>query len=82
MPGSRFGRSQRPAQVSISAIARLTGRDRKTVRAAITAPLTTPRRRAGQVARCTKLDPYRPYLEQSLADGVRNARKHFEELRA
>lgn len=66
--------------VSISDIARLTGHDRKTVRAVIAAPLIRQRRPARP--RASKLDPYTSYLQQRLADGVFNAQKLFHELQA
>jgi transposase len=66
--------------VSISEIARRTGRDRKTVRGVLAQPLVPPAR--PRPARAHKLDPYVPYLEQRLADGVLNARKLYGELLA
>ena len=66
--------------VSISDIARLTGHDRKTVRAVIADPLIRQRRPARP--RASKLDPYTPYLKQRLADGVFNAQKLFHEIAA
>ncbi len=66
--------------VSISEIARLTGHDRKTIRAALSQPLL-PAPRPARPPRASKLDPYVPYLEQRLADGVFNARKLYLELR-
>lgn len=64
--------------VSISDIARRTGRDRKTVRKIASSPLLpepTPRS-----PRAHKLDPFVPFLEQRLADGVCNANKLLAEL--
>lgn len=64
--------------VSISDIARRTGRDRKTVRKIASGPLLpepTPRS-----PRAHKLDPFVPFLEQRLADGVCNANKLLAEL--
>src|SRR3712207_7883349 len=66
--------------VSISEIARLTGHDRKTIRAALSRPLLPPPRPA-RPRRPTKLDAYVPYLEQRLADGVYNAHKLYLEIR-
>ena len=66
--------------VSISEIARLTGHDRKTIRAALSQPLL-PAPRPARPPRASKLGPYVPYLEQRLADGVFNARKLYLELR-
>jgi len=66
--------------LSISDIARLTGHDRKTVRAVIQGPLL--RQRRPPAPRASKLDPYTPYLQQRLADGVFNAQKLFHEIQA
>lgn len=66
--------------VSVSDIARLTGHDRKTVRAVIAVPLV--RQRRPSPPRPSKLDPYTAYVEQRLADGVFNAQKLFHELQA
>ncbi len=69
--------------LSISTIARRTGRDRKTIRRIIQRPLMaapTPRRPRKRRAR--KLDPYIPYLEHRIQDGVLNAEKLFTEIRA
>lgn len=66
--------------VSISEIARRTGHDRKTVRSLLHQPVVpavmpiAPRPR--------KIDPYLPYLEQRIADGVLNGRKLCRELQA
>jgi transposase len=66
--------------VSISDIARQTGRDRKTIRKLVTAPLlSAPKPR--QPKPC-KIDPYVPYLEQRMQEGVFNARKLYGEIRA
>ena len=59
--------------VSISEIARRTGRDRKTIRQVVNAPELAPARQPRQVKAC-KIDPYIPYLEQRMAEGVWNAR--------
>ena len=66
--------------VSISDIARLTGHDRKTVRAVIQGPLL--RQRRPPAPRASKLDPYTAYLTQRLEDGVFNAQKLFHEIQA
>jgi transposase len=64
--------------VSISEIARQTGRDRKTIRKLVNAPLlAAPKPR--QPKPC-KIDPYVPYLEQRMGEGVFNARKLYGEL--
>lgn len=65
--------------VSISEIARRTGRDRKTIRKVINGPLEaqpkTRRRRE------RKIDPYVPYLRERIEVGVLNARKLYDEIR-
>jgi transposase len=65
--------------VSISEIARQTGRDRKTIRQAATAPDLAPAKHPRQVKAC-KIDPYAPYLERRMAEGVLNARKLYGEI--
>ena len=45
--------------VTISEIARRTGRDRKTIRQVVTAPELAPAKQASQVKAC-KIDPYAP----------------------
>jgi transposase len=59
--------------VSISEIARRIGRDRKTIRQIATAPDLAPAKHPRQAKAC-KIDPYAPYLEQRMAEGVLNAR--------
>jgi transposase len=67
--------------VSISEIARRTGRDRKTIRKIITGELVTkPVRRKRRQA--TKLTPYEGYLKQRIGEGVLNTRKLLRELKA
>jgi len=65
--------------ISISEIARLTGRDRKTIRKALEEPLiaTAPERKP----RLRKLDPYLSYLEERIEEGVLNARKLYGEIK-
>lgn len=66
--------------LSISAIAAQTGNDRKTIRKVLAGPLVPapqPRR-----PKRRKIDPYIPYLQQRIADGVLNARKLCQELQA
>jgi transposase len=65
--------------VSITEIARLTGHDRKTIRAALSQPLL-PAPRPARPPRVSRLAPYVPYLEQRLADGVCNAHKLYLEI--
>ena len=67
--------------VSISEIARQTGRDRKTIRQAVNAPDLLPPKHPRQVKVC-KIDPYAPYLELRMAEGVLNARKLYGEILA
>jgi hypothetical protein len=66
--------------LSIQAIGSMTGFDRKTVRkylrGAEGTPVYGPRPR-----RPSKLDPYKPYLEERLGAGVWNARVLWRELR-
>lgn len=66
--------------LSISAIARQTGHDRKTLRKAITGELLVTRRKA--LPRGRKIDPYTDYLQRWMADGVYNARKLYREIQA
>jgi transposase len=67
--------------VSISEIARRIGRDRKTIRQIVTAPDLAAAKHARQAKAC-KIDPYAPYLEQRMAEGVLNARKLYGEILA
>ena len=65
---------------SISAIARQSGHDRKTVRGIVRGPLIPqpkPRKR-----RAHKIDPYVDYLRKRLDEGVWNARKLYTEIKA
>ena len=65
--------------VTISDIARITGYDRKTIRAILNGPLSpAPQRRK---ARAKKLDPFVPYLEKRDPDEAeRVARQHIRNL--
>src|SRR5579875_2659878 len=65
--------------VSISEIARRTGRDRKTIRQIVTAPTLTVAPTPRKPKPC-KIDPYLPYLEQRMEEGVLNARKLYGEV--
>jgi transposase len=67
--------------VSISEIARQTGRDRKTIRQIVNAPELAPARHPRQAKAC-KINPYASYLEQRMAEGVFNARKLYGEILA
>jgi len=65
--------------VTISEIARLSGHDRKTIRDIVHGPVCRlPRRPA---ARSSKLDPFKPYLQQRITEGVTNCNKLLSELR-
>ncbi|MHB8614415.1 MAG: IS21 family transposase [Candidatus Dormibacteraceae bacterium] len=66
--------------VSISEIARQTGHDRKTIRAAVSAPLHIEGPKRGLRAR--KIDEYVGYLHGRMAEGVLNAHKLFMEIQA
>jgi transposase len=65
--------------VSMSEIARRTGRDRKTIRQTISALDLSPPKQPRQVKVC-KIDPYALYVEQRMAEGVLNARKRYGEI--
>ena len=67
--------------VSISEIAKRTGRDRKTIRQTVQAPDILPPQKARQ-PKARKIDPYVSYLEQRMAEGVLNARKLYGEILA
>jgi transposase len=64
--------------VAISDIARETGHDRKTIRAIVKGPTIPPQKRKG---RTKKLDPFVPYLEKRMEEGVLNCNKLLEEIR-
>ena len=57
--------------VSISEIARRTGRDRKTVRAVINGPLIPATNK--RLPKTRKIDPFVTYLERRIEHGVLNA---------
>lgn len=64
--------------LSISAIAEITGYNRRTVRKAINGPLSpTPQKRQPRVS---KLDPFVPYLKKRIEEGVLNCNKLLSEL--
>src|SRR6266487_2955752 len=68
--------------VSISEIARQTGRDRKTVRKVVTGTLQAPKRKGKRrVRRERKINAYESYLKQRMSEGVYNTRKLYRELR-
>jgi len=65
--------------MTISDIARITGHDRKTIRAILNGPVNPPPQR--RKARTKKLDPFVPYLERRIEEGVLNCNKLFDEIR-
>ena len=68
--------------VSISEIARQTGRDRKTVRKAVNGPQAEKRKKRKPAAkRERKLSPFEGYLKKRMDEGVYNTRKLLRELR-
>lgn len=68
--------------VSISEIARQTGRDRKTVRKVVNPKEQPSRKRRRKAAkRERKIDAFVGYLKARMADGVYNTRKLYRELR-
>lgn len=64
--------------LSISEIARQTGYDRKTIRAAIQTPLTKEKRRRQVGVR--KISRYEGYVKERMGEGVLNAHKLFLEI--
>lgn len=67
--------------VSISEMARRTGRDRKTVRQIVAEASIAPIKPARH-PKARKIDPYVDYLQRRIAEGVLNARKLYGELLA
>jgi len=68
--------------VSISEIARQTGRDRKTIRKAMKSSLQPAKKKGrGRLKRECKLSRYESYLKQRMGEGVYNTRKLLRELR-
>jgi transposase len=65
--------------VSISEIARMTGHSRRTIRTILNAPLSPPPKPRKPKAK--KLDPFAPYLEKRMAEGVFNCKKLLDEIR-
>jgi transposase len=65
--------------VTISEIARITGHDRKTIRAILNGPVNPPPQK--RKTRVKKLDPFIPYLEERIKEGVLNCSKLYDELR-
>ena len=67
--------------MSIQAISELTGWDRKTIRKYLLQPNAAPRY-GPRRKRASKLDPFKPYLEERMRAGVWNAQVLLRELRA
>jgi len=66
--------------VAVSEIARRTGRDRKTVRKVL-AEASPQVQRAPAPGRAGKLDPFREYLQQRIAQGCLNGAVLLDEIR-
>jgi transposase len=66
--------------LSLAAISRVTGYDRKTLRKYLTAPVGVPTY-GPRAPRPSKLDPFQAYIERRLQAGVWNARVLLRELR-
>jgi transposase len=64
--------------MTISDIARTTGHDRKTIRAIVNGPVSPPAQK--RKSRARKLDPFEPYLERGIEEGVLNCNKLWDEL--
>lgn len=67
--------------LSTQAISKLTGYDRKTVRKYLLKPEAVPHY-GPRAARPSKLDAYKPYLQDRMKSGVWNAQVLLRELRA
>lgn len=65
--------------MTISDIARETGHDRKTIRSILNGPVNPPPQ--PRKPRAKKLDPFVPYLERRIDEGVLNCNKLFDEIR-
>ncbi len=66
--------------VTISEIARQTGHDRKTIRSVVQGPIQPPPQK--RKAKAKKLNPFIPYLEKRIQEGVLNCNKLLAELRS
>jgi transposase len=65
--------------LAIGEIARISGHDRKTIRAIVNGPVNPlPRKRK---PRAKKLEPFVPYLERRIGEGVVNCNKLWDEIR-
>jgi len=65
--------------MAISEIARITRHDRKTIRAILNGPVSPPPQK--RKPRAKKLDPFVPYLESRIEEGVVNCNKLLDEIR-
>ena len=65
--------------VSVSEIAQATGHSRVTIRAVLTRPVSPVAHK--RKARARKTDPFVPYLEKRMAEGVFNCKKLLDEIR-
>ena len=65
--------------MTVSDIARTTGHDRKTIRAIVNGPVSPPPQK--RKPRAKKLDPFVPYLERRIEEGVLNCNKLWDEMR-
>jgi len=65
--------------MAIGEIARITGHDRKTIRAILKGPVSPPAQK--RKPRAKKLDPFVPYLERRIEEGVVNCNKLLDEIR-
>ena len=65
--------------LAISEIARITDHDRKTIRAILKGPVSPPLQK--RKPRAKKLEPYVPYLEGRIEEGVVNCNKLLDEIR-
>lgn len=66
--------------VSVSEIARQTGRDRKTVRRVLTSEMPQVERKRAE-GRGSKLDPFREYIDQRVKEGCLNGNVLLDEIR-
>jgi transposase len=65
--------------LAISEIARISGHDRKTIRAILNGPVSPPRLK--RRPRAKKLEPFVAYLERRIEEGVVNCNKLLDEIR-
>jgi transposase len=65
--------------LATSEIARISGHDRKTIRAILNGPVNPPPRK--RKPRPRKLEPFVPYLERRIGEGVVNCNKLLDEIR-